>query len=113
METGEGVGTAGRQIPGFSEKGNMSRPLTDEEEDWEILMKEELGTVGTEESGRPGESRAGDILGLPVCNAGVVDGAYDDLKTTMCGLKSQPVHACAGNPIPLSKGIGPSSWGSD
>ena len=81
--------------------------MSDEEEDWEIWMSKELGSGVTEEPGRPGESRAGETLGLemPVCRAGAVDGVYDDLKTTLCGrlAKSQPVHACAGNPIPLSK----------
>ena len=69
----------------FSEKGNKSRPLSDEEEDWEIWMSEELGTVGTEDYGRQGEAMAGETLGLSVGHAGVVEGVYDDFKTTMCG----------------------------
>ena len=35
--------------------------------------------------------------------SGVVEGVSEGIKTTMCESKSQPVHACAGNPIPFSK----------
>ena len=54
----------------------MSLPLSDEEEDSDILMSgfsdevgrqgmsEDSGSGGTEEPWRPGESRAGKILGL-------------------------------------------------
>ena len=35
--------------------------------------------------------------------SGVVEGISEGIETTLCELKSQPVHACAGNPIPFSK----------
>ena len=97
----------------------MSLLLSDEEEDWEIWMSgvsdeegrqgmsKDWGSGGTEEPGRPGESRAGKTSGseMPVCRVGVVEGGYDDFETTVCGrlAQIQPVHVCAGNPIPLSK----------
>ena len=50
-------------------------------------MSEDSGSGGTEEPGRPGESRAGKLLGLemPVRRVGVVEGVFEDLKTTVCG----------------------------
>jgi hypothetical protein len=84
VETGERVGTADKQILVFG-KGNRSRPLSDEEEDWEIWMSEELGTVGTEDWERQGRSMASETLGLSAAKcSGVVEGVYDDFKTTLC-----------------------------
>ena len=46
---------------------------------------------------------------MPVCSSGVVEGVFEGIETTMCELKSQPVHACAGNPSPLRKVAGQGS----
>ncbi len=40
---------------------------------------------------------------MPGRSSGVVEGVSEDLKKTVCVLKSQPVHACASNPVPLRK----------
>ena len=56
--------------------------MSGEEEDWGILMSEELGSGGTEEPGRPGESRVGNTSGLEmlVRSVGVVEGLMMILK---------------------------------
>ena len=70
-------------------------------------MSKDSGLVGTEESGRPGESkgREGSGLEMPVRRVGFVEGVFEDVGTTVCGrlAQIQPVHVCAGNPVPLSK----------
>ena len=95
-------------------KGNGSQPLSDEEEDWEIWMSgnyDEGGRQGMSKDSGSGDmedrrrSGSGPGREMPERRAVVVDGYYDDVKTTVCGrlAKTQPVHACAGNLIPLRK----------
>ena len=81
----------------------MSLPLSDEEEDRDILMSgfsdemdrpgmsKDLGSGGTEESGRPGESedREGSGLEMPVRRVGVVEGVFEGIETTVCGRLAQ------------------------
>ena len=97
----------------------MSLPLSDEEEVCDILMSgisdemdrpgmsKDSGSGGTEESGRPGESedREGSGLEMPLRRVGVVEDVLEGIETTVCGrlAQIQPVHACVGNPVPLSK----------
>ena len=76
----------------------MSLPLSDEEEDWYILMSgfsdemdrpgmsKDSGSGGMEELGRPGESedRKGSGLEMPVRRVRVVEGVFEIIQTIVC-----------------------------
>ena len=95
----------------FLGKGNGSLPWSEGEErefgESGSGRSRDVRRPGRSEDWRRSESGSGSGSGreMPVRRVGVVECVFEDIETTMCGrlARIQPLHACAGNPVPFSK----------